>query len=392
MKKILLLTAICCLGCGVVFAQVGKNTVLTADSLATGNYKDVLNSFFQIAVNTFTGPDKELKFTSNPFAIMAKMNPDLLRTGQYLKYKRLRKLNFAFAARLDTSYKFNGFSSGVKYALIDRRDETVSRAFLIEVETDSLLREFGPLQDSVELFISSLSGDTARQNKFGDQVASFYHGELKLDQLDVEVRDKLLEIAKRDTLVFLLSRMKKDPAYSIRQDADKQYAALKKNFNNRFLWTVGVSDTTYKDQFMFSNVVFSTEAVQGLLKNNKQANIEYNVKAAYQLVDDTLKAGRDLKRGILNVEGGFNFILNAKDTDRSWLEFKVAGSYYYRSGSLYKDEKRDMLTLNGTLRIRVFSEVWVPLEIKYDPKNGDWFGLLNVRLNFNALGKDNKKS
>lgn len=385
MKKILLLTVTCCLGWGVVFAQVKKNTVLTADSLATGNYKDVLNSFFQIAVNRFTGPDKELKFTSNPFAIMAKMNPDLLRTDQYLKYKRLRKLNFAFAAKLDTSYKFNGFSSGVKYALIDRRDETVSKAFLIEVEKDSFSIELGKLQDSIEIFLSAL--DTARQDKLGDQVTDFYRGKIGFNKLDVELRNKFREIAKRDTLVNILAKMDKDSTYNIRKDADMRYAALKKNFNNRFLWTAGVSDTTYKDQFMFSNVVFTTEAVQGLLNTDHQANIEYNVKAAYQLVDDTLKAGRDLKRGILNVEGGFNFILNAKDTDRSWLEFKLAGSYFYKSGSLYKNEKRDMLTLNGTLRIRVFSEVWIPLEIKYEPENGNWFGLLNVRLNFQALGK-----
>lgn len=386
MKNILLLTVSCCLGWVSLFAQVGKNTVVTADSLATGNYKDVLNSFFQIAVNKFTGPDKELKFTSNPFAIMAKMNPDLLRTEQYLKYKRLRKLNFAFAAKLDTAYKFNGFSSGVKYALIDRRDETVSQAFLIEVEKDQFSIELGKLQDSIEIFLSSLSTD--RQDKLGDQVTDFYHGKIGFNKLDEELQQKFREIAKRDLLLSILSKMEKDSTYNIRKDADMRYAALKKNFNNRLLWTVGVSDTTYKDQFMFSNVVFSTEAVQGLLNTDHQANIEYNVKAAYQLVDDTLKAGRDLKRGILNVEGGFNFILNAKATERSWLEFKVAGGYYYRSGSLYKDEKRDMLTLNGTLRIRVFSEVWIPLEIKYEPENGRWFGLLNVRVNFQALGKE----
>ncbi len=386
MKKIMLLTVACCLGWGIMFAQE-KNTVVTADSLATGNYKDVLNSFFQLAVNRFTGPDKELKFTSNPFAIMAKMNPELLRTEQYLKYKRLRKLNFAFAAKLDTAYKFNGFSSGIKYALIDRRDETVSKAFLIEVEKDPYSIELGSLQDSMEAFISTLSADTDRQDKFGDQVADFYHGKISFNELDKEIQDKFREIAQRENLSLILSNVQKDSTYNIRKDADKRYAALKKNFNNRFLWTAGVSDTTYKDQFMFSNVVFTTEAVQGLLNSDHQANVEYNVKAAYQLVDDTLKAGRDLKRGILNVEGGFNFILNAKDTDRSFLEFKLAGSYYYKSGSLYTDEKRDMLTINGTLRIRVFSEVWIPLEIKYEPKKGNWFGLLNVRVNFQALGK-----
>jgi len=54
---------------------------------------------------------------------------------------------------------------------------------------------------------------------------------------------------------------------------------------------------------------------------------------------------------------------------------------------LYADEKRDRLILNGTLRLRIYNDIWVPLEIKYDPDAGNVFGFLNVRANFTALGK-----
>ncbi len=67
---------------------------LTADSLATGNYKDVFKSFFQLALNRFTSDKKEIQFTSNPFALIAKMNPDLLIDTSYIKYKHLRDFNF----------------------------------------------------------------------------------------------------------------------------------------------------------------------------------------------------------------------------------------------------------------------------------------------------------
>ena len=61
-------------------AQTGTtpNPILTADSLATGNYKDVLNSFFQFAFDRLTSPDKTLKFTGTPFAVMAKLDTVLL--------------------------------------------------------------------------------------------------------------------------------------------------------------------------------------------------------------------------------------------------------------------------------------------------------------------------
>src|SRR5687768_525040 len=74
---------------------------LTADSLASGNYKDIFKSFFQLAFNRFTSDNKELEFSSNPFAIMARANPKLLIDTSYVRYKNLRNLNFSFAAKLD---------------------------------------------------------------------------------------------------------------------------------------------------------------------------------------------------------------------------------------------------------------------------------------------------
>jgi hypothetical protein len=55
--------------------------VLTADSLASGNYKDVLTSFFQLSFDKLTGKDKELKFSSNPYAVMMKLITIIKKTG-----------------------------------------------------------------------------------------------------------------------------------------------------------------------------------------------------------------------------------------------------------------------------------------------------------------------
>src|SRR6202008_343289 len=113
----------------IAIAQEVPHPALTADSLASGNYKDVLKSFFQLSFEKFTGPDKELKFTSTPFAVMAKLDSTLLVDEKYLKYRTLRNINFSFAAKIDSVFKFNGYSSEIKYAIINKRDETVSKAF-----------------------------------------------------------------------------------------------------------------------------------------------------------------------------------------------------------------------------------------------------------------------
>jgi hypothetical protein len=63
----------------------------------------------------------------------------------------------------------------------------------------------------------------------------------------------------------------------------------------------------------------------------------------------------------------------------------LSGSYARTVRGIYAGEKQDSLSINATLRIRVFSDIWIPLDIKYDPDSGNVFGFLNVRANFTAL-------
>ncbi len=81
-------------------------TILTADSLASGNWKDVLTSFFQLSFDKLTSNKKELNFQSNPFAILLKSHPEAAIDTNFVKYKTLRKINFGFGLQLDSSYRF----------------------------------------------------------------------------------------------------------------------------------------------------------------------------------------------------------------------------------------------------------------------------------------------
>jgi hypothetical protein len=146
---------------------------LTADSLATGNYKDVFKSFFQLAVDRFTSKNKDLSFTSNPFAVMAKMDTTLLVDTNYIKYTHLRNFNFSFSGKLDSAYRFNGFSSGITYALINQRDETVSRAFLAQASKAD--DEFNRLSLALDQFVTTIP-DPAKARKLVQQKDSAFRG------------------------------------------------------------------------------------------------------------------------------------------------------------------------------------------------------------------------
>ena len=362
-------------------AQNSNLLPLTADSLASGNYKDVLSGFFQLAVNRLIGTDKEIRFTSNPFAVMAKMNPELLIDTNYLKYTHWRNLNFSFAGKLDPAYHFNGFSSSVKYALINKRDETVSKAFVSSAFKAN--NEYNILNNELNKHISEIP--LTDRTKIRSQLNKIFKGELDFSKLDPAAQLLIKKTIAEENLVNISSRLENNPKLSFGIDSKKIYDSLLNLFQNKLLWTAGISDTTYENKFLFSNLVLSSELVKGIVDPSKSCNVEIDIKSAFHFVDDSTKAGRNLQRNIFNFEPGLNLVLKSKATHQSWAEFKLSGSYNHTFRGLYKNEKQDSLTINGTFRIRIINDIWIPLEFKYDPKSGNIFGLLNLRLNFTGI-------
>lgn len=372
-----------CLFVQVNAQQKTPNPVFTADSLATGNYKDVLNSFFQFAFEKMTSPNKELKFTGTPFAVMAKLDTTLLVDTLYTKYRTLRNLNYMVSLKLDSSFRFNGFASGIKYAIINKRDETVSRAFLNTVLSQTKTKQLFELNRLMGAKLSAMPNPVSAITEY----TSFRQGVINFGSLSPALQDTILKVAATSDLTRPLGEaLKNNPGFNMAQTADSVYQDLRTNFNKNLLWTVGVTDTTYTNQFMFSNIVIHTELLQGLNKFSGNKNdLELNIRSQLQLTDDTLLGKRDLKRAIFNFEPGINWALKTKYTRKSYLELKFSGSYYHNFSQLYAGEERSRLFFNGTIRFRVMSDIWVPIEFKYDPKNGNLFGFINVRANFKAL-------
>ncbi|PZR01996.1 MAG: hypothetical protein DI539_28015, partial [Flavobacterium psychrophilum] len=271
-----------------VQAQSGKKAnIITADSLATGNYKDVFKSFFQLAFDRFTSKNKEIQFTSNPFAIMARADSSLLVDTSYVKNKALRNLNFSFAAKLDSSYKFNGFSSGITYAIINRRDVTVSKYFLDEASRAN--KEYDTVFTYLTAFINkNAEGD--QLIKLNEQANAFFNPDssaaIQFNQLDPLLKDAIKKIADSVGARNLLRLVNENPKVNLRKFILANYDSVKADFQNKLLWTASVSDTTYKNDFVFSNVVISSNLVKGILNPTRVINVELDLKAAYQFLDD----------------------------------------------------------------------------------------------------------
>jgi len=363
--------------------------VLTADSLASGNTKDVLTSFFQLAFNKLTGPDKELNFSSNPFAIMLKSDTSLAVDTNYYKYRVLRNTNFGFGLKLDSSYRFNGFSSGVTYALINKRDSSTSPKLFYEMRHNKFYAEVDSFQTKLTAYTLSIK-DLNTRKQFNQLVNAFLSKDTAFNKLDSSFQRIVISIAQanKDSFPTILHFLLKKPSYNLEKMKRNVQDSLKSKISNDWLWTLGLSDTTYKDQFFFSNIVLRTELIKGLFGDtitHPGSNFELDVKSCLNFLDDSLVKTRNLRRTLFSVEPGINWVIRSRNSRQSWLEFKFSGSYSHNLTTLYPGENRDSLAFNGTLRVRIINNIWVPLTIRYDPRSGNFLGFLDIKLNFSSF-------
>ena len=360
----------------------GLSTIITADSLAGGAWKDIFTSFFNLAVKDLTGPQKAVTLNTNPYAIMLKHNDSLAKYKYYKKYSYLRRLNISAGAGLDSSYRFNGLSLGLSYALVNNRDYTINKRFLVDA-----LKEPG----TVELFKLNRVLNAARsvvapaqRDSFRVEYEKFINdSSFTLSKMDTNFKKILLKAAKSFPA---LKKLLSDPNFSLYKYKNLAYDSLKTIYANKALWTLGASDTSYSDGYLLKNVQIVSEYLKGFLNPLNTYNLQLDLKATLNFLDDTLRTGRNIGRQVFIFEPGVNLTLTGKNSKQSWLEFKLSGSHSNIWKGLYNKETQIVNTINGTLRIMVFNNIWIPITIKYDPKSGNVFGFLNVSANFTSLG------
>lgn len=111
---------------------------------------------------------------------------------------------------------------------------------------------------------------------------------------------------------------------------------------------------------------------------------DLNVKTFYAWRPDTttIIEQRNLSRTSFTASIGVNKVLiNGTDTKKSFLEFSLDAGYERRTGVLYKEESRDRPYGQAVIRARITDQVWVPLTVQLDLKNGNALGFLNIVWN-----------
>jgi hypothetical protein len=398
------LLSVLCTSAQVSVDTVRRPFIITADSLASGNYKDVFTSFFQLAFNDIAGPGKGIAFASNPYAMMAKSNPALLVDTNYVKYRHLRDLNFNVGVSVDSLWHLNGFSAGLKYAIVNKRDVSISHKFIGEnIRNTSQLKNFNR---QVAIWLSrNIAKDAAFAELLNAKVNLWENNDtFSFSMMPADVRDTVMAIINNpdnglDTMAKL---MKDDPNLIFKKTSDGIYQELEGRWQNKPLWIVAANSSFSAEgsgnlkAISPNNVMVYSEFLAGLNDPKCKIKWDLDVLASYSMVTDSSLPRENIEVHKFEFRPGFNFVLKSSGTTSSnaskpYLEFKISGSYFHTFSALAPGQKADDNTINGDLRLRIYQDIWVPVSITWDPANGNVFGYLSVKANFTALNNAMKK-
>jgi hypothetical protein len=361
-----------------------ENSIKTVNDLKSGNWQDVVSSFFQLAFSDLAGDNKAISFRANLFALKAKADSNLLMSENYVQQKFSRNFQFDFALRVDTSYKFKGFQAGFTWAIVNKRDSSVISyantqidRYFINLQSE-LLKAFNKYRNSLVIKVKRPDG-TSIDSLPDNQVAKV---------VDVRARiQKILDqnyFAPKEQYPEEIQKFLDDKYITNFEAADREFKAKLERLRLKPLLTFSVNSNFQNKDRAFTNGAAQLIYLQGF--KTFRTKTEFDIRSSIN-IKDTAVATITRKRTVLNSSLGINFALLENNKGKSIIEFKPYLEYNNILTTPYATEKRQLFMANADLRFRILENFWIPLTIKYDIENGKFLGFLDVEFNFNAFKK-----
>ncbi len=358
------------------FKTTTANVLKEAEHLKTGNYLDVLTSFFQMTTQNLTGDDKNIAFNGTLFAIKAEADPSLLIDHNFANETFARNFQFNFKFDLDNNYKYSGFTGGFTYAIINDRDRKLANFMKDRKKYSDLITSYQELSTNITNATNAyIASYTATPGVTPAQIAS----EMAQIQEGLDTLHKYHKTTKFPAAFLQQLSTKLDVEMATVDSLRvKAYAEIDKGSLLTFS-AAGSADDKGKLNKGTMGLIF--------LKGNlfgKRASGELDIRSKFTYADTLVT--KTLQRTALNNTLGFNFVLlKSKALNKSLFELKVYGEYDRIFKNVLPGEKKDTFLANSDLRIRITDKLWLPLTIKYDVTNSNFLGFLNISYNFQSV-------
>ena len=373
MKKYYILLLI--LFCSSMFSQ--QTAINAIDNSRTGNFKDAFYNIIQLTTKNLTDDEKSLELNTTLFKIMYDADLKNISDKTINKSYFLRNFQINAKVNLDESYKYNGFSGGFTYAIVNKRDKATINLgkTLYGKNREIFMEEFRKIQSTLATGLAE-GPELDLLNEASDNLLN---NELK--ELD-DTKNPYYKLMN-DEFAKVKKTLKNPNGTTLNSEDIESYintlSQLRKSemdkIDGKALWTIAADGTTNTDG-KFNKCSVSSVYLKGIYNSGDQIDI----RGTFTYDDNTLV---NMPRTTFNGKAGLNFVLSRNITENvSCFEFKALGEYNKVYKNVLADEDDEIITANAEFRIRLAKDFWIPFTLKYDIDNSNLLGFLNLTYNF----------
>lgn len=377
MKKIYILMSLLCFTLSFSQESLLQKEIDKIQNTRTGNFKDAFYNIIQLTSKNLTDDEKSLELNTTLFKIMydadfSKISDKTINQSYFLR-------NFQINAKvnLDESFKYNGFSGGFTFAVVNKRDKATINLTktLYGKSREKFKEEFQKIQST----LASGLTDGPELDMLNEASDNIINNELK------ELDDTRNPYYKRINEEFakVAKTLKNPDGTPLKSDDISSFIStlsqLRKSemdkVDSKALWTIAADGSANTDG-KFSKCSVSSVYLKGIDKSGDHIDI----RGTFTYDDNTLV---NMPRTTFNGKAGLNFVLSkTKAENVSYFEFKALGEYNKIYKNVLPDEDDETITANAELRIRLAKDFWIPITVKYDIDNANFLGFLNLTYNF----------
>ena len=393
MKNILLLFMVMIISLGT-YAQVSeadkKELGLLINTQKSANSKDILTTLFRAGIDNLLGNKHQFTFSSTFYGLDSIFRGSTSNGSNYEKSRRLKQSSLNIGITGDSVNNITKISGGFTITVINKKDILNSK--FTNAEFLSLQQKAFAIADIKRAIMNYISSKHPR--KFSDSAINHTLNDSwnKADRNnDFSSLDTLITEALRskdvENELRLSSNIRSEdikPAITSILKGNNPFRELLKSISAKYarkpLWTVspmGIYDRIDK-QGQYS---LASDFTTGLGKNLSKKPWEIEIKGLFKIQNDTSFKKTNYDSKPLSISIGVNKVLVENEDKESKMEFKFFTQYDHQFGAIPMGTDKNIFTVNTTLRINVFHSLWLPVTIKYDPKNGNFLGFFSITAN-----------
>lgn len=356
-----------------------EKKVANIESSKSGNYKDVLHNLLQLTTRNVSNEIKSLELNSTLFNIMYGSDLNDISDLTIMKSTFLRNFQINAKTNFNSDFKYQGFSGGLTYAIINGRDKARLNLTVGKVnyskESELFRLKFIKIQAKLAEGLNINSQELLQLNEASQDILDGKEIDATKNPYYEKIIDAFDKIEHTETGIE--EKKLKDGIAYLKQIKKNEYD----NIESRPLWTLSMDGST-NTEGKFNQASISTI----FLKGNSKSKYEFDIRSKI-IYSDTV-ANQHLPRMDFKATVGINLKLGKDKKNSSFFEIKP----YFEYNSILKETSSNLniaseniknkFILNTELRVRLTENLWIPLTIKYDLDHANVLGFLNVTYNF----------